>query len=194
VKRCIPNATAQKLFVFVKTRSRDGAPVGVEWRLRVSGVAHLRILASSHESVIPSGRDRRFDRLVCSNGDAICLKKMHELSIAVGLIDLAAEEAARQGNVRVATVYLRIGPLAGVVADALRFSFDLAAEGTAVEGARLEIEDVPVTVRCARCAADNTVGDPQRIRCPICGGPATVVGGRELELAAMEVIDVATDR
>jgi len=119
---------------------------------------------------------------------------MHELSIAVGLIDLAAEEAARQGNVRVATVYLRLGPLAGVVSDALRFSFDRAAQGTPLEGARLEIEEVPVTVRCAPCGGDHAVADPRRIRCPICGEPATVVGGRELELAAMEVIDVATDR
>jgi hydrogenase nickel incorporation protein HypA/HybF len=119
---------------------------------------------------------------------------MHELSIALGLIDLAAEEAARQGSVRIATVYLRIGPLSGVVSDALRFSFDLAAEGTPVEGARLQIEEVPVTVHCVRCGGDHTLADPQRIRCPICGEPAAVVGGRELELTAMEVIDVAADR
>jgi len=119
---------------------------------------------------------------------------MHELSIAIGLIELAAEEAARQGNVRVATVYLRIGSLAGVVADALRFSFDLAAEGTPLEGAQLEIEEVPVTVHCALCDGDHIVVDSQRIRCPICDEPAAVVGGRELELAALEVIDVAADR
>jgi hydrogenase nickel incorporation protein HypA/HybF len=119
---------------------------------------------------------------------------MHELSIAVGLIDLAAEEAVRQGNARVATVYLRIGPLAGVVSDALRFSFDLAAEGTPLEGARLEIEEVPVTIHCARCDRDHLVVDSRRIRCPICGETAAVVGGRELELTALEVIDVAADR
>jgi hydrogenase nickel incorporation protein HypA/HybF len=119
---------------------------------------------------------------------------MHELSIAIGLIDLATEEAARQGNVRVATVFLRIGPLAGVVSDALRFSFDLAADGTPVQGARLEIEEVPVIVRCEPCGADRMLTDPQRIRCPMCGEPAAVIGGRELELTAMEVIDVAADR
>jgi hydrogenase nickel incorporation protein HypA/HybF len=66
---------------------------------------------------------------------------MHELSIALGLIDLAAEEAVRQGSVRVAVLYLRIGPLSGVTSEALQFSFELAAEGTPVEGARLEIEE-----------------------------------------------------
>jgi hydrogenase nickel incorporation protein HypA/HybF len=143
---------------------------------------------------VPARPRAAIGRLVCPNRDAACLKNMHELSIAVGLIELAVEEAARQGNVRVATVYLRIGVLAGVVSDALRFSFDLAAEGTPIEGARLEIEELPVTVCCARCGGDRTIADRQRIRCPMCGKPATVVGGRELELAAMEVIDVATDR
>jgi hydrogenase nickel incorporation protein HypA/HybF len=118
---------------------------------------------------------------------------MHELSIAVGLIELATEEAARQGHVRIAALHLRVGPLAGVVPDALRFSFDLAAEGTPVEGARLEIEETPVTVRCVTCGGDHRV-PANRIRCPLCGAAADVVGGRELELTAMEVIDVPADR
>jgi hydrogenase nickel incorporation protein HypA/HybF len=146
-----------------------------------------------HESRAPDRTGLPFARVVCSNRDAVCLKKMHELSIAVGLIELAAEESARQGTVRVATVFVRIGPLAGVVCDALRFSFDVAAQGTPVEGARLEIEEVPVTVRCALCG-DHIAPDPPRIRCPICGDSALVVGGRELELTALEVIDVAPDR
>jgi len=119
---------------------------------------------------------------------------MHELSIALGLIELATEEAARQGAVRVSTLYVRLGPLSGVVSDALRFSFDLAAEGTPIEGARLEIEEIPLTVRCASCGGERTLAILHRIRCPVCDGPAEVIRGRELEFAAMEVIDVATDR
>ena len=33
-----------------------------------------------------------------------------------------------------------------------------------------------------------------RVRCPLCDAPADVVSGRELELTAMEVIDVPADR
>lgn len=68
---------------------------------------------------------------------------MHELSIALSLVELASEEASRLSASRVAALYVRIGASSGVVADALRFSFDLATEGTAIAGARLEIEDVP---------------------------------------------------
>jgi hydrogenase nickel incorporation protein HypA/HybF len=119
---------------------------------------------------------------------------MHELSIALGLIELATEEASRQGAVRVSRLYLRLGSLSGVVPDALRFSFDLAAEGTPVEGARLEIEEIPVTVQCAACGAERTLATLDRIRCPLCDESAEVIRGRELEFAAMEVIDVAPDR
>jgi hydrogenase nickel incorporation protein HypA/HybF len=118
---------------------------------------------------------------------------MHELSIAISLIDLAVEEAARQGDVRVAALHLRIGPLSGVVSDSLRFSFNLAAEGTPVEGARLESEELPVTVRCVTCPGEHVLAMPHRVRCPVCNEPADVVGGRELVLSAMEVVDAGTD-
>lgn len=67
---------------------------------------------------------------------------MHEMSIAMSLVELACEKAAAlDGGPRVEALHLRIGSLSGVVPDALLFSFDLAAKGTAVEGARLEIDE-----------------------------------------------------
>jgi hydrogenase nickel incorporation protein HypA/HybF len=112
---------------------------------------------------------------------------MHELSIAVSLIEVASEEAERLG-VRVQALHLRLGALSGVVREALLFSFDLAAEGTAIEGARLEIEEIPVAVFCPACGEERTLPGIQSFRCPVCGTPTPdVVRGRELELATMEV-------
>src|SRR6185295_10786345 len=103
----------------------------------------------------------------CPRSDA---RTMHELSIAVSLIDMAAEEAERLG-VRVEALHVRLGPLSGVVSDALLFSFDLAAEGTAIEGARLEIEDVPVVVFCPACNEERQLPGIQSFQCPVCGTP-----------------------
>lgn len=117
---------------------------------------------------------------------------MHELSIAIGLVELACEEASRQGNVRVEALHLRLGPLAGVVREALLFSFDVAAAGTAVEGSTLAIEEVPLVVRCPRCEEERVLPSTQSFRCPACGTPTPeVVRGRELELVALEVTDRA---
>jgi len=66
---------------------------------------------------------------------------MHELSIAVNIIELAEEEMIRHGGRRVRAVHLQLGPLAAVARDALLFSFTLACEGTAAENSQLVIED-----------------------------------------------------
>ena len=68
---------------------------------------------------------------------------MHELSIAVSLVDLACEEKERRQLPQVQAVHLRLGSRSGVVRDALIFSFDIASEGTAVEGAMLKVEETP---------------------------------------------------
>jgi hydrogenase nickel incorporation protein HypA/HybF len=66
---------------------------------------------------------------------------MHELSIALNIVEIAQEELTRQGGERVCAVYLEVGPLAGVAKEALLFSFGLASEGTPIEGSKLIIED-----------------------------------------------------
>lgn len=119
---------------------------------------------------------------------------MHELSIAVSLIDRACEESERRGGRRIEAVFLRLGPYSGVVEDALRFSWDLATAGSAAEGARLEIEHVPLVVHCPRCDADREPPGVHDLRCPVCGSPAgEVVSGRELELRALEIGDPIGD-
>jgi hydrogenase nickel incorporation protein HypA/HybF len=120
---------------------------------------------------------------------------VHELSIAVSLVEAVCEKAESLGDVRVEAVYVRLGPLAGVVKDALLFCFDEAARGTAIEGARLEIEDVPLTVLCPICCTERELASVQHLRCPVCDQlTPDVVGGRELELAALEIDDVDSHR
>ena len=113
---------------------------------------------------------------------------MHELSIAMSMVEMAAEEAARRGGAHVSAVHLKLGPLSGVVREALLFSYDVACEGTPLEGSRLVIEDVPVVVFCPGCSAEQTLASVQRFFCPACGTPTPqVVRGRELEVVALEL-------
>src|SRR5689334_14929830 len=112
---------------------------------------------------------------------------MHELSIALGIVDVAAEQAERHGG-RVAAVHLKIGPLSGVVPAALRSAFELAREQEpAAAAADLVIEEVPVAAYCPGCDAARPVVFPE-LRCPTCGAVTPdVVRGRELEVVAVEV-------
>lgn len=114
---------------------------------------------------------------------------MHELSIALQLIEIA-EASARQADAQhVDTVHLRLGVLAGVVKDSLLFAYDTAAEGTLLEGSRLEIEDVPLVIHCPTCQQDRELPSIQSFQCPICGTfSSDVRQGTELELVSLEIM------
>jgi len=112
---------------------------------------------------------------------------MHELSIAMGIVDAAMDEA-KQRNVQVSAVHLRLGALSGVVKDALLFSYEIACQDTPLEGSRLLIEEVPVAVFCPQCKEKRVLGSVQLFTCPVCGSPAgDVLQGKELEVFALEV-------
>src|SRR4051794_40065634 len=93
---------------------------------------------------------------------------MHELSIALSILDLAAEEAGRHGG-RVVAVHLRLGPLSGVVGDALRAAYELAREASPLAAAELVIEEVPLVAWCVACAAERRPASPWQLCCPVCG-------------------------
>jgi len=65
---------------------------------------------------------------------------MHELSVAMSLVDTICEELPQLGAVTVRAVRIRVGALSGVGMEALMFAFDVAADGTPIAGARLIIE------------------------------------------------------
>ena len=112
---------------------------------------------------------------------------MHELSIALSIVEMAAEEARRRG-VRVEAVHLKLGSLAGVVKESLLFAYDLACANTALAGSRLVIEDIPTIVYCPTCKAERPLDSLQQFCCSHCQTPtAEVVRGRELEVVALEI-------
>src|SRR5690349_17093372 len=99
---------------------------------------------------------------------------MHELSIALSILDFVQEESERRG-VRVAAVHLRLGPLSGVARDALVSAYDLARDGSPVAQAELVVEEVPVVVSCPACAAERTPVSAWDLRCADCGSPTPEV-------------------
>lgn len=112
---------------------------------------------------------------------------MHELSIAMGIVDAALDEA-KQRNVQVSAVHLRLGALSGVVKDALLFSYEVACQDTPLQGSRLLIEEIPVAVFCPKCKEERVLESVQSFVCPECGTlTGDVLQGKELEVFALEV-------
>ena len=97
---------------------------------------------------------------------------MHELSIAMSIVEMAQEEAERRGGVQVHAVHLQLGLLTGVVKEALLSSYEMACFATPLEGSQIVIEEIPIEVYCPKCAGRASAF----VRfswfcCPECGTP-----------------------
>lgn len=116
---------------------------------------------------------------------------MHELSIAIHIIELAQEEIARRGDVQVTAVHLKLGLLSGVAKEALLFSYEVACADTPLEGSKLVIEELPVVVYCPKCATRRTVNATEWFSCSVCSTPTqNVIQGKELEVTALEITEL----
>lgn len=108
---------------------------------------------------------------------------MHELSITQSVVDAVCERAAGRP---VRSVRLQVGMLTAVVADSMRFCFELVTEGTVMEGARLEIERPPGSAHCRACDTDFTLTDLVLL-CGCGSADVAVTSGRELRIISMEL-------
>jgi len=114
---------------------------------------------------------------------------MHEAGIAGNLIETAERHLQGVPHGPVRRLVVRLGELAGVNPEALDFAFECLSPGTLVEGARLEVERVPLTVACEACGGTTPVVD-YVFRCGACGADAVrVATGRELEFVSIDVDD-----
>jgi hydrogenase nickel incorporation protein HypA/HybF len=112
---------------------------------------------------------------------------MHELSIAQSVLAAVRAEAGRRPGARVCKVGLRVGELAGLDPESLRFGFEVLVRETDFAGLQLEIEKCPRRQRCPQCGNEFVVRDYQ-ITCPGCGAVRTeCIGGDELEIAYLEI-------
>jgi hydrogenase nickel incorporation protein HypA/HybF len=108
---------------------------------------------------------------------------MHELAIAESVVSSVLE---RTEGRRVNVVRLRVGRLSGVVPDALTFCFELAAAGTALAGATLQVVEEDGRAHCRTCGRDFALGDAFLL-CDCGSADVELVSGRELCVTSVEV-------
>jgi len=111
---------------------------------------------------------------------------MHELAIAQGIVNILHEQMRIHNLATIQRVDLRIGVLRSVEIASLNFGFTTLIAGSSLEGARLNVSEVPIHGRCVRCGHHVTlkswVDD-----CPLCSGSRVeIVSGKELEIVAIE--------
>ena len=112
---------------------------------------------------------------------------MHEMALTESIVEIALEEALKQGARRVTRVFLDVGALSAVEPEALEFCFAAVACGTAAEGARLEIARTLGAGWCLDC--ERSVPLAERFgACPQCGcWRVQMTAGDEMKIREMEI-------
>lgn len=112
---------------------------------------------------------------------------MHEAGIAAQVLEVALAEAQRNESAAIKRIGVRVGALTGVVAEALEFAFEALRADTPAGGALLVVERIPLTGYCDDCATTIEVTGEVSLLCPRCETPLSVLTGRELDVAWIEL-------
>jgi hydrogenase nickel incorporation protein HypA/HybF len=112
---------------------------------------------------------------------------MHELSLAIEVVELCNREAIRREVTAIHEIEIEVGDLSGVEANAFRSALELAIHGTILEKAKLTINEVPATGFCANCRKEFDIHH-RFASCPGCNEiPHRVTGGNQFRVNSLIV-------
>ncbi len=110
---------------------------------------------------------------------------MHEMSMAMAMMNQIERIVEEQHAVRVTAVEVVSGVMQQIVPEALQAAFEAAAAGTVAAGAALTIEEEGLVARCRACERrfEPIIDD---FLCPECGlADVELVAGRDLVLRSV---------
>jgi len=112
---------------------------------------------------------------------------MHELSIALSIVELAEEEARKANAVSISKVEVEIGTMAGIEKDALLFAWDSVVRGTMAQQSSLVIHSIAAEAHCLECGKDFPV-EHFFAQCPHCSSfRYQVTKGKEMRVSSLMV-------
>ncbi len=112
---------------------------------------------------------------------------MHEASIAQNLLEIALEKAQEHQASKITLVRIRVGELAGVNQEALRFAWENLRDQTIAKEASLEVISSPLLAKCQNCKKVSEIKG-EVFKCGKCGSSEIeIVSGLELYIQDLEI-------
>jgi hydrogenase nickel incorporation protein HypA/HybF len=112
---------------------------------------------------------------------------MHELSLIASLFEIMEEKAKEQNAKKIVYVKLQVGKLSGAVPEFLKTAFDIYKKDTLADEAELEIEEVPLKIRCLKCELEM-IKDDFALVCSRCQSPnLKILSGADLILQKIDI-------
>ena len=76
---------------------------------------------------------------------------MHELSIAMNILEIVEDYTSRENTKKVLELELDIGDLSGIEIPALKFALETTKEGSILESSVIVINAIQAQVQCQDC-------------------------------------------
>lgn len=112
---------------------------------------------------------------------------MHELSVTQSILEIALRHGNEANAKRIADIHIVMGELSTMVDDSIQFYWDMIAEGTIAQGAKLHFRRVPAELQCMACFTKYHPKEMELI-CPNCGSVGVkIIAGEEFSLEALDV-------
>lgn len=112
---------------------------------------------------------------------------MHELSLAKDILEIIRQNVSKEDLSSVKKVVIRAGQFSGVVFDSLKFSFQAMTSQTELEGAELEVIEIPFQLKCNSCC-EITSNEFGMSVCSDCGsGDTEIISGTELQVIEVKL-------
>ena len=113
---------------------------------------------------------------------------MHELPITQNILEIALRHGNQAQAQKITCLHLAIGQLSSVLDDSVQFYWDMIAEGTIAEGARLNFKRIPALLECQECGQTYMLEGNQLDGCPACESiQVKIVSGKEFQLESIEI-------
>jgi hydrogenase nickel incorporation protein HypA/HybF len=115
--------------------------------------------------------------------------KLHEVSIALGMIEELIKIAHKNDAKKVTNVKLKIGKRSGIVTDSLIFAFDaVKLEHPILYSATISIEEVPLVYKCKQCRKSFGADSLAFPSCPVCKSYSlNLISGEEQHIENVEL-------
>ena len=114
---------------------------------------------------------------------------MHELPVTEEILKIAVRHAERNGAKRIIRVHLAIGDLSDLIDEWVQRYFDYLSKDSIADGAKLDIERIPITIMCGKCEKPFEVDKKEmNFNCPVCGEKGVeLLKGREFTVKSIEI-------
>jgi hydrogenase nickel incorporation protein HypA/HybF len=122
---------------------------------------------------------------------------MHEYGLMADVVNQALDTCRCREDSEAVRVRVEVGEFAFASRESLEAAFEVLTRGTPLEGAHLEILEVPGRATCEACGFAGSAADldpdvsepPAVLLCPRCGYPLFVTAGAGVTLADVQLQD-----